>query len=302
MARHLRNPKIESRTARAKLKPSGKPIYFLLGGKLHLGYRRGKGAGVWVGRRYLGDEKYHTETLAQADDLADADGADVLNFEQAQDKARAWSADLAKQDEIKRLGPVVTVAHAIEEYLTSRRTWTDARSKLKRLAKLGDKPLAALTVDDLVKWRKGLLREMSEASARRIAADARACLNAAVERHHDKLPELIRNIISVGLAVPRDSQIENTREKQILTDADVRRLVDAAWEVDKDQGWGGDLGRMILVLASTGARLSQCARLRVADLDVPKLRLLMPVSRKGKGEKRTSSRRRAHRTRRPRRA
>jgi integrase len=286
MARHLRNPKIESRAARAKLRPTGRPTYFDLGGKLHLGYRRGKSpAGVWVGRHYLGGEKYRSETLGLADDVADANGVDVLTFAQAQDKARAWSAALDRQDQIKTFGPVITVADAVAEYVASRRTAADARSKLRRLATLGDRPLAMLTVDDLARWREGLRGEMREASARRIAADARACLFAAARRHHGKLPETFLSVVRNGLAVPKGSSVENTREPQIMSDADVRRLVDAAWKVDEDQGWDGDLARMVLTLASTGARLSQLARVKVADLDVAKQRLFVPVSLKGAGEK-----------------
>ncbi len=291
LARHVRNPKIESRAARAKLKPSPKPVYFDLGSKLHLGYRRGKGAGAWVARRYLGDERYLTKTLAEADDLADANKVTVLSFDQAQDRARAWASDLDKAERIAALGQVITVRDAIAEYLNERETARDARTKLKHLiadVALAETPLAALTVADLVQWRTGLLDKMAEASARRVANDARACLNFVAKRHRDKLPPLMRDTVRDGFAVSRKVKLENTREKQILTDADIRRLIDAARQIDEEQGWGGDLGRMVVTLASTGARFSQVVRLRVADLQVEHQRLMMPTSRKGGGEKQTS--------------
>ena len=288
MARHVRNPKIESRSARQKLKPSAKPTYFDLGGKLHLGYRRGTGAGVWVARRYIGSERYVTRTIGEADDLADANGGSVLDFRQAQIKAREWASDLDEKDHVKSFGPAITINRAIDEYIDQRRTASDARSKLRRLKELGDTPMAELTVSALEKWRAGIVREISEVGTRRIVADAKACLNAAAKRHRDRLPASIPAIIKDGLAHPRGSASENTGEPQILMDADVRRLVDAAWQIDAEGGWGGHLGRMVLVLASTGARLSQVQRLRVADLDVGKQRLMMPVSYKGKGEKKTS--------------
>jgi integrase len=290
MARHIRNPKIESRAARAKLKPSAKPTYFDLGGKLHLGYRKGKGAGRWVMRVYVGDEKYTTRTLAEADDLADANGLTVLNFAQAQDKARKCMEAFDEAERIEAFGPVVTVAAAAAAYLEAGRgsAARDAKGKLKHLtadAKLAATPLPALTTADLAKWRARLLGQMREASARRVVNAAKACLNAAVARHGDKLPPSMRDTIRNGLAAPRGVQVDNAREQQILTLADVRRLVDAALQIDAEQDWDGDLGRTVLVLAATGARFSQIARLRVGDLQVTERRLMVPVSRKGSGAK-----------------
>ena len=89
MARHVRDASLESRTARAKLKPSGKPYYRAIGQGLHLGYRKGKTEGKWVLRRYVGNQNYAVETIAVADDLVDADGVGVLNFYQAQERARS---------------------------------------------------------------------------------------------------------------------------------------------------------------------------------------------------------------------
>src|SRR5262249_60930306 len=62
----------------------------------------------------------------------------------------------------------------------------------------------------------------------------------------------------------------------ILDDATVRRIVAAAYEYDRA------LGLMVEVAAVTGARLSQLARLEVADLqaDGGEPRLLMPLSAK----------------------
>jgi integrase len=67
-----------------------------------------------------------------------------------------------------------------------------------------------------------------------------------------------------------------------LPDADVRKLVQAAMDEDDD------LGRLVAVLAATGARFSQAAQLTVRDvLDGGEPRLMMPASRKGrKGSRR----------------
>src|SRR3954453_8742106 len=88
MARRVRDRAIETRGARRKLKASGKPYWRAIGKGLHVGYRKGKTSGGWVVRRYLGDQNYSMHTVAEADDILDADGQDVLDFWQAQEAAR----------------------------------------------------------------------------------------------------------------------------------------------------------------------------------------------------------------------
>jgi integrase len=288
MARHVHNVGLDSRSARLKLK-TVKIHRQGLGGKLDLGWRRAKnGAGRWIARRYLGDEKYATETIGEADDLADANGDTVLNFDQAQTKARAWASGLDEKARIESLGPPVSIRSAVNEYLNERSTALDARGKLKHLfadKTLAEKPIAALTVGDLAKWRASLLKKLTEASARRVANDVRACLNAAARRHREKLPPSIRDTIHDGLAVSRGVKVDNEREKQILSVADIKRLIEATMELDREKGWGSDLVAMLVALAATGARFSQVARLRVVDLQVEQGRLMMPTSRKGSGSK-----------------
>ena len=93
MARRVRAKDIETRAARAKLNPSGKPYYRTIGEGLHVGYRKGQTEGKWVVRRYVGNQGYKVATVALADDIEDADGVRVLTFWQAQDKARGIAAE-----------------------------------------------------------------------------------------------------------------------------------------------------------------------------------------------------------------
>ena len=59
MARSVRDANLETRTARQRLSPRGKPYYRNLEPGLHLGYRRPlKGAGKWVARHYVGERDY----------------------------------------------------------------------------------------------------------------------------------------------------------------------------------------------------------------------------------------------------
>ncbi len=98
MAKKTKAVRLERKSDRAELKPSGVPYYVSLGENLHLGYRKGKRGGVWVARRRMAG-KYLAETLADADDARPADGAAILTYPQAQDAARRW-AGLAPVNEI----------------------------------------------------------------------------------------------------------------------------------------------------------------------------------------------------------
>ena len=96
MARTVRDASLETRTARARLKPSGKPYYRAIDPGLHLGYRKGKAGGKWVMRWYVGDAAYQVETIATVDDSADADGVAILDFRQAQALVRQRYVERAR--------------------------------------------------------------------------------------------------------------------------------------------------------------------------------------------------------------
>jgi integrase len=297
VAKKVRDATLDSVAARAKLKVSGKPYFRRLDANLHLGYRKGKRGGVWVARRYVGDEKYAIETIGAADDKADADGVETLTFDQAQAKARDRAREIAEEARIASLGPAVTVRSAVEEYAKARDEREagnrgrrddkgmkrDARSRLGKHVLVGDeklaaKPLASLTTDDLRKWRKGLRLSAPQ----RVVNDFKAALNAAAANHKAQLPPTMRDTIRDGLAsVGAVGAV--AREAQILPDADVRAIISAAWEVDGAGDWGGDLARLVLVLAATGARFSQLIRMTIADVQLN--RLMVPTSRKGRGVK-----------------
>jgi integrase len=88
----------------------------------------------------------------------------------------------------------------------------------------------------------------------------------------------------VGLAALPDAHVARN---VILDDANVRRIVAAAYEYDRA------LGLMVEVAAVSGARLSQLSRLEVADLqaDGPEPRLFMPLSAKGRARNKRHERR-----------
>jgi integrase len=233
--------------------------------------------------------------------MPSADGIETLTFHQAQAKARERAQALAEEARIASLGPAVTVRSAIEEYLALREKREakhhgkvgmkrDARSRLTKHVleadeKLAEKPLAALSTVDLEKWRASL--KMAAGSAQRTVNDFKAALNAVARRAKTQLPPTMRDTVRDGLATVTAASTV-AREAQVLPDADVRAIIAAAWEIDAEGGWDGDLARLVLVLAATGARFSQAIRLSVADVQVAQKRLMIPVSRKGRGIKKAT--------------
>ncbi len=169
MARQVRNPKVDSRTARARLAIRREPYWTAIAPGRHLGYRRsGAEGGTWLAKQRdpeTGARRY--QALGPADDVLDA-GGDILTYEKAQEAARAFfaspwrnDADAEPGSESQEAGPY-TVGKAIEDYLVwlekNRKSASAARyaAKANILPQLGTVPLAELTSKQLRKWLDGL--------------------------------------------------------------------------------------------------------------------------------------------------
>ncbi|MHB1872828.1 MAG: tyrosine-type recombinase/integrase [Steroidobacteraceae bacterium] len=154
MARTVRGGNLERRTARLKLEPRARP-YWRETGKpgLHLGYRRLERLnGTWIARRYGGQGgKYTTKAFAQADDYADSDGQEILDYYGAMGR-------LAGEAPPVRHGNPYSVADAVRDYVSylkrEKKTASDAASRLEAyvLPHFGDRPLASLARADFDKW------------------------------------------------------------------------------------------------------------------------------------------------------
>ncbi|GLS39204.1 hypothetical protein GCM10010869_48010 [Mesorhizobium tianshanense] len=301
MAKRVRDTHLESRTARDKLKARGKPYFKAIGAGLHVGYRKGKNAGVWVARMYTGDQNYLVQKIGIADDARDADGVAILDFWQAQNAARAFAAAV----ETPPAEAPLTVADVVTAYVAERddrdtrrrgrAVRSDASRRLHRYvlgqgkrgrseavpaAPLAGIAMAKLTDDDLKAWRAGLPATLKETTKQRLVNDLKAALHS--ERKH--LPAALIVNAPLRSKVDADESTDVARENQILTDSQVVRLLVAAREVDDEFGWDGDLYRLVLVVNATGARFSQVSRMRVRDAQLKEGRLMVPSSRKGKGK------------------
>ena len=281
MTRKAITCEVDSIAKRARLEPRANPYWIgLAGGRggVSLGYRRAaRGPGSWVAKVVI-DKKRIEERLGAADDA----GAppDALDFRDAVTAALAWSG--TRESEIVRneSGPGVTVRDCVETYISERKARSDrgldAEQRLGKhvLAdgKLADVPLARLTAAALRGWRKRL-GPMAPATQNRLCNDLRAALNAAVDADSRRYPAHLPGEIRTGLKAIAAAE---TARKQILATPDVVALVDAAFEADED------FGRLVAVLAATGARFGQVAEITVGDVQPKQGRIMVPPAEKGR--------------------
>jgi integrase len=295
MPKTLTEAPLTTRNARTKL-PKG-VHWRSIDPDTHLGYRKGIRGGRWLVRWYQGNGGYSQATLATADDAFPPNGTAILDFAQATARARRHVIQCRAEQLAKANGPALTVKGAVDAYLQVRENREksqneqghlkrDARSRLTKhvLAKpIAEKALHSLDEDTLRDWRDQLPAGLANGTVRRLINDFKAALNLASRVHRKRLPLEIIRAISDGLKTDEARSAEARR--QVLNDSDVRRVIAAAWDVDQAGDWDGDLVRMVLVLAATGARFSQIRRMTVSDVQIAEGRLMVPVSRKGRGEK-----------------
>jgi integrase len=278
MARRLRSPTLETRTARLKLKVRRRPYFVSVAAGTSLGYRRNLGAGSWLVRCADGRGGAWTQVFATADDFEDADSDRVIDFWAAQTRARELvrgkAADVNKP---------VTLEQALADYERDLAMRGGLIAQVERVRRqltpaLLARPVGLLTMRELRHWRDGeLARGLAAASVTRACKTFQACLNYIA-----KLDPSITNHAAWkhGLEALPDSH--RARIDAVLTDDEVRAVVAACYAASPR------LGLLVEVLAITGCRPVQAARLRVGDLQAD--RVMMPRSAKGKGKKRIDRR------------
>ncbi len=295
MAKTLVEAQLTTKNARIKL-PQGLHLRSI-DPATHLAYRKGVRGGNWVVRRYLGAGKYEQDTLGAADDALPANGIDTLDYGQALAKAKLWVIEKQADAKAKASGPVLTVKMAVDEYIQFREgrerqeagegsLKRDTRSRLTKYVlgtALANKPLHRLDEDDLVNWKSALPDHLALGTVRRLNNDLKACLNRSAVIYRKRLPPEFGQVVQFGLKAVTANASEARR--QVLPDNQIRAILKAARKIDDRDQWHGDLFRLLLVMASTGARQSQAQRLKVGDVQIKQSRLMMPTSRKGRGQK-----------------
>src|SRR5258708_31460915 len=112
MQRRIRDSRLETRAGRLRLRVSKKPVFMSIGRGLSVGYRRNRTAGTWVCRQSDGKGGFQTKAIGSADDFDEANGEDILDFWQAQEKIKS----LAQPDGVRKISPL-KVSEAFDRYI-----------------------------------------------------------------------------------------------------------------------------------------------------------------------------------------
>jgi integrase len=275
---------LRSRSWRLKQEIRKRPYFETVEYRVLLGYRRTKGAGTWV-VRVTRDGSDWTKAIGKADDFEEA-VLGILTHSQAWDEAK----------KVANTGKPVsgnTVEAALDRYKDDLESRGGDLGNIVRVRahltdELAKKAVGSLTKADLTAWRDDLKHKLKAASVNRTMTALRAALNLAADDSDGRIAN--REAWKSGLkAIGGAGKARNV----ILDESDVRTVIGAAYR-DSDE-----FGEFVELAAVTGARTSQLEKLQgenvQADFTDPRTRkrqprLMMPVSRKGTGEKKVTHR------------
>src|ERR1700731_4275838 len=159
MARRTRAAGLETRSSRLRIAVAKKPIFVKIGHGLGLGYRRNETAGTWVVRIADGAGGNSNKAIGAAGDFDEADGKTVLDFWQAQDRARTVSPTIARFGrDGENDGKPATIAKALTQYEADLKIrggdiGNVARVRAHLPDTLANKSVALVTARDLRSWR-----------------------------------------------------------------------------------------------------------------------------------------------------
>ncbi len=282
MARSARSSELENRTSRLKLKPTNnnEPYWVRIAPGLFLGYYRP--AGTWWARKLRPGTKLYAKTSldAAADDYRDANGADVLTYYQAQDKARRIADEHAAASVIRPTLGACTVADACKEYVESIRAdrgdtaATDAEQRLNKhvTPKLGKRPVNDLSLTETKRWRDALVRgkdAVSKSTANRILANFKAALNSVFADDARGIPS---DRAWRALKAFRDA--DSARQDHFQA-AEVQKLIDEAEKFDRP------FSNLLAAGFLTGARYGELAACDVRHFDPQRGVLTIPSGKTG---------------------
>lgn len=303
MARTMRDGSLSNRTNRLKLPIRQEPYWAALAPGKHLGYYRTRTGGSWVAKwRDKDSGARRKTTFGIADDFQEANGAEVLSWEQASDKALEWfkeknhEAALQVQGEDLPQG-AATVRDALNLYIRYARRegqkGVDIAVQVinaRILPELGNVELAKLNPGRIERWKESLAtsprlrtgkkRETQEfmkapktkdqkrarqCTANRILAILKKALNLALEKgwvRDGRAWQLVKPFKGVTAARVRFLSAEESARLVNVCPPDFRQLVQAA--------------------LLTGCRYGELTRVLVKDFNPKAGTLFIAESKSGK--------------------
>lgn len=298
MARRIRDARIDSRSARARLPLQAEPYWSKISTGCYLGYRKGVLAGSWVARWRSPAGRQLYNTLAPADDSLDADGLTALSFDQAQDWARDWFQDIAARLVLGRPKGPYTIAQCIADYIgwlkDARKSarHVEAYAKAYILPELGPLDCEDLTTDRVETWRTKIRRtrprirtvtgrapayraedpdpDEADRKARRRANTYLIYLRAALN-HAWRLGRIIKSADTWMRVKPYD-KVDRARSNYLTEDV-ARLLVNTC---------GPGLRELVQLALLTGARYGELCAFDVRDFDARNGTLFVRTSKSGR--------------------
>jgi integrase len=294
MARSQRSSTLDNRTARLKL-AMGTRKFVTIGKGLALCYRRTEARyGTWQARAWDG-RRYHYGNLGRADDYQDANGDDMLDYYQAQGRARDFFEEVTNGHKPKPSD--ATVADAVANYLAwykeHRRAYRETETTINAhiLPALGEYKLSDLTATALRSWRDKLAarpaRIRTGKHARKqsykpapVTDEAKRQRRASANRIMNVLKAALNRAFDDGLVLDRTpwqkvKPFPKADEARIrfLTDAEAVRLVNAS---------APDLRRLVQAALLTGARFGELASMQAQDVNLRTAQVYVARSKSGK--------------------
>ncbi len=295
MARTVRNPKLDTRSARAKLKPRREPYWCSLAPGRALGYRRiGAQGGTWIAKLRIAGAGRWTHAVGPADDVLDA-GGDVLAFAQAQERARAWfeEQERATAGQERPATSPFTVGNALDTYLAWYATHRKALSATRHVIEthirpaLGAVQVGQLNAQQIRGWHEALAasprgvrtRPGAVPTPRKVTTDPEAmrARRATANRILTVLKAALNHTCHEGEAgswarVKPFYGVDAARLRY-LSEAECRRLLNACPE---------NFGRLVRGALVTGCRYGELGRAEVRDFNTDAGTLLVRESKGGK--------------------
>ncbi|WP_291272315.1 site-specific integrase [Geothrix sp.] len=183
MARAKKDATLDNRTNRLKVAPRKAPYWTSLAEGEQIGYYRpmSRSAGTWQAKwrdKTTGERR--AKALGTADDYEDADGIRIMNWAQAQSRARDWFAEVAREARRKVDGGTVhegpfTVAAALADYKKDceRRGVKGTQTQTYQVEAhirpaLGDIEVGKLTRKKIEKWLEVLATSPRRVRAKKV--------------------------------------------------------------------------------------------------------------------------------------
>ena len=256
-----------------------KPYWVVLCTGEQLGYYRGRRAGRWVARyRHPGGLfNYQELTLAGVDDDAQANGETILDFAQALDACRKWTAAISQSMVARRNR--YTISDALDDYIKgfSGKDLENTRRRIEAIIKpqLGHFDTADLTTKTIIDWHLALAKSPARLRTAPGAVQNYKPTETTAEAHRRRRSSANRilTILKAALTVAyRNEKISSddawrrvrpfgkseAARLRYLSDDETRRLVNAC---------SIKIRPLVTAALLTGARYSELTGLEVRDFD-----------------------------------